>query len=171
MTGETFEDWERGISSETVLCCAELHELLPSILPQLGADNMDQLRKLAQNFPGAGRHGPRRPPRRRGHHRGRGRGRRCAPQPHCALVPPALHIRHLSTSFTSLYRVRCSLCGRSGCTGTSAICILIQLTAEGPLEVVHLSRSGLGVQLAPCSLLACREVLAPDVCTARTLYS
>lgn len=34
--------------------CAELHELLPSILPQLGADNMDQLRKLAQNFPQAG---------------------------------------------------------------------------------------------------------------------
>ena len=33
---------------------AELHELLPSILPQLGADNMDQLRKLAQNFPQAG---------------------------------------------------------------------------------------------------------------------
>ncbi|CAL5222390.1 g4747 [Coccomyxa viridis] len=32
----------------------KLHELLPSILPQLGADNMDQLRKLAQNFPGAG---------------------------------------------------------------------------------------------------------------------
>ncbi|CAK0787404.1 hypothetical protein CVIRNUC_010624 [Coccomyxa viridis] len=32
----------------------KLHELLPSILPQLGADNMDQLRKLAQNFPQAG---------------------------------------------------------------------------------------------------------------------
>ncbi len=41
-------------SSEAARCCAELHELLPSILPQLGADNMDQLRKLAQNFPGAG---------------------------------------------------------------------------------------------------------------------
>ena len=27
---------------------------MPSILPQLGADNMDQLRKLAQNFPQAG---------------------------------------------------------------------------------------------------------------------
>ena len=62
MTGETFEDWERGISSETVLCCAELHELLPSILPQLGADNMDQLRKLAQNFPGAGAMGRGGPP-------------------------------------------------------------------------------------------------------------
>ncbi len=33
---------------------AELHELLPSILPQLGPDNMDQLRKLASQFPGAG---------------------------------------------------------------------------------------------------------------------
>ena len=42
--------------------CAELHELLPSILPQLGADNMDQLRKLAQNFPGAGAMGRGGPP-------------------------------------------------------------------------------------------------------------
>ena len=35
---------------------AELHDLLPSILPQLGADNMATLRKLAEEgyTPGAG---------------------------------------------------------------------------------------------------------------------
>ena len=47
---------------QPALRCAELHELLPSILPQLGADNMDQLRKLAQNFPGAGAMGRGGPP-------------------------------------------------------------------------------------------------------------
>lgn len=33
---------------------AELHDLLPSILPQLGADNMNTLRKLAEEGYGAG---------------------------------------------------------------------------------------------------------------------
>ncbi len=34
---------------------AELHDLLPSILPQLGADNMNTLRKLAEEgYGGAG---------------------------------------------------------------------------------------------------------------------
>ncbi len=37
-----------------VLCHAELHDLLPSILPQLGADNMNTLRKLAEEGYGAG---------------------------------------------------------------------------------------------------------------------
>jgi hypothetical protein len=35
-------------------CCAELHDLLPGILPQLGADNMNALRKLAEEGYGAG---------------------------------------------------------------------------------------------------------------------
>ena len=41
---------------ECAWCGAELHDLLPSILPQLGADNMNTLRKLAEEGygPGAG---------------------------------------------------------------------------------------------------------------------
>ena len=42
------------LSPHQVLCCAELHDLLPSILAQLGATNIDQLRKFAQNLPQAG---------------------------------------------------------------------------------------------------------------------
>lgn len=36
------------------LPCAELHDLLPGILPQLGADNMNALRKLAEENYGQG---------------------------------------------------------------------------------------------------------------------
>lgn len=46
--------WDLGSSCPVVLCYVELHDLLPSILPQLGADNMNTLRKLAEEGYGAG---------------------------------------------------------------------------------------------------------------------
>ena len=38
--------------------CAELHDLMPGILNQMGADNLQSLKRLAQQFPEGGGGGP-----------------------------------------------------------------------------------------------------------------